>query len=138
MAATMALWTERKEQGLRRCPMAWGTTRDAFARGWGFDDGVVTRGGNRRSFHGDETIGSDAECSVVVESSPTASFEVVESELVFEFEVVVFDAPAQFVEADEIVNGGAGGKIGECVFGGRFFARGQLTCCTWHRIPLWR
>ena len=122
----MALWTERKEQGLRRCPMAWGTTRDADARGWGFDDGLVTRGKNRRAVDGDEAVGGDAEGSVVVESSPTASFEVVESELVFEFEVVVFAAPAQFVEADEVVEGGGGGEIGEGVLGGRVFARGPF------------
>jgi len=58
----------------------------------------------------------------MVESSPTASFEVVESELVFEFEVVVFDAPAQFVESDEIVDVGGGRKRGEGVLGGCVFA----------------
>ena len=102
----MALWIERKEQGLRRCPTAWGTTRDAVARGWGFEDGLVTRGKKRRSFDGDETVGSNAKGSVMMEPSPTASFEVVESELVFEFEVVVFDSPAEFVETDVFVEGG--------------------------------
>ena len=84
---------------------------------------MVTRGKNRRTFDGDEAIGGDAEGSVVVEPSPGSSFEVVESELVFEFEVVVFDSPAEFVETDEIVEGGGGGQIGERVLGGRFFPR---------------
>ena len=83
---------------------------------------MVTRGKNRRTFDGDEAIGGDAEGSVVVEPSPGSSFEVVESELVFEFEVVVFDAPAEFVGLDEFAEGGGGWEVGECVFCWFFFA----------------
>ena len=83
---------------------------------------MVTRGKNRRTFDGDEAIGGDAEGSVVVEPSPGSSFEVVESELVFEFEVVVFDAPAEFVGLDEFVERGGDREVGERVFGGFCFA----------------
>ncbi len=102
--------------------MSWGTTRDDMRGSRWFDDGLVCRGKNRRALDGDEAVGGDTEGSVVVESSPGSSFEVVESELVFEFEVVVFDAPAEFVGLDEFTEGGGGWEVGECVFGWFFFA----------------
>ena len=39
------------------------------------------------------------------------AFEVIETECVFEFSVVLLDAPAQLPEADQISQGRVGGQV---------------------------
>jgi hypothetical protein len=42
------------------------------------------QGGKRRSFNGDEAIGGNAESAVMMESSPTSTFEMIETQLILE------------------------------------------------------
>ena len=84
--------------------MAWGTTRDnvrAFCR---LDKWLVVRGENHRAFNGDEAIGCDAQRAMMVESSPTSPLKMIKPKLVLEFQVIMFDAPTQFVQSDKISN----------------------------------
>ncbi|GGU48860.1 hypothetical protein GCM10010289_81760 [Streptomyces violascens] len=55
-------------------------------------------------------MGGGGEGDVVVPAGPGASFEVVQAQAVFEFAVVVLDAPAQFRAADQILQCGVGGQ----------------------------
>ena len=54
-------------------------------------------------------MGGGGEGDVAVPADEGAAFEVVEAEAGFEFAVVVFDAPAAFREADQVVQAGVGG-----------------------------
>ena len=56
-------------------------------------------------------MGGGDEGGVVVPAEPGAAFEVVEAEAGFEFAVVVFDAPADFRQAHEFVDGCVGGRV---------------------------
>ena len=67
---------------------------------------------------GAERLGEADEGDVVVPAGVAAAFEVVESEAVFEFAVVVFDAPADLGQADQVAQGGVGGQVGQPVVGG--------------------
>ena len=62
-------------------------------------------------------MGCGDEGGVVVPAEPGAAFEVVETEDVFEFSVVVFDTPANLAQADEFGDGGVGGQGGQPVVG---------------------
>src|SRR6056297_3106502 len=50
---------------------------------------------------------------MVMKATPTAALVVAEAEFLFEFEIVVFDAPAQFGEMDEMLERCVGVDIGE-------------------------
>ena len=67
---------------------------------------------------GAERLGEADEGDVVVPAGVAAAFEVVEPEAVFEFAVVVFDAPADLGQADQVAQGGVGGQVRQPVVGG--------------------
>ena len=47
-----------------------------------------------RLFAAQEAKGQRDECDVMVPAEPAAAFEVIETELVFEFAIILFDLPA--------------------------------------------
>ena len=71
-------------------------------------------------------MGGGDEGGVVVPAGPGAALEVVESESGFQFPVVVFDAPADFGQAHEFLEGCVGVEGGEPVVGGFFCAGGPF------------
>ena len=83
-------------------------------------------GGKGRSFADQESISGDAERGVVMETSPTPSFEMGKAEFAFQFLVVAFDAPAQFGGVDEDFERGVFGQSREPVFGWRLLALGPF------------
>lgn len=58
-------------------------------------------------------MGGGDEGGVVVPAEPGSAFEVVQTEGVFEFAVVVFDAPADLRQPDEFFDGGVGAEGGD-------------------------
>ena len=65
-----------------------------------------------------ECLGQGGECDVAVPAGVAAAFEVVESESVFEFAVVVLDPPADLGESDQLWERGVGGQVRQPVVGG--------------------
>src|SRR6185312_11749331 len=57
--------------------------------------GTRSRGGNRLPLGDQESVGCDAQRSVVVEATPTSPFEMPEPDLLFEILIIALDAPAQ-------------------------------------------
>src|ERR1019366_1509609 len=57
------------------------------------------------SLQGEEGVGDRDQGDVVVPAGVAAALEVVEAERVFEFSVVVFDAPANLREGHELAQG---------------------------------
>ncbi len=55
---------------------------------------------------------------MVMEAAPNTAFVVAEAKLLFEFQIIALDPPAQLGEPDEIVGLGIGGKIGDPEFAG--------------------
>jgi len=55
-------------------------------------------GGNRPPLGDQESVGRDAESSVMMEASPSAPFIMPEPEFLLEFLVIALDAPAQLGE----------------------------------------
>src|SRR5450759_493493 len=55
-------------------------------------------GGNRLPLGDQESVGRDAESSVMMEASPSAPFIMPEPEFLLEFLVIALDAPAQLGE----------------------------------------
>jgi hypothetical protein len=51
---------------------------------------------------GADGLGNGGEGDVAVPAEPGAAFEVVEAEAVFEFAVVVFDAPADLGQSHQV------------------------------------
>src|SRR5437763_15899885 len=82
--------------------------------------------GRRRGFWviaqlGAECLGQRGEGDMTVPAQETAAFEVVETEAVFEFAVVVFDPPADLRQTHQVPQMGVGGQGGEPVVGGGGF-----------------
>ena len=50
----------------------------------------------------------DAQRGVVMESTPTAPFEMIQAELLLEFLIVAFDAPTQFGHPHQLLDRGRG------------------------------
>lgn len=71
-------------------------------------------------------MGSGYEGDVAVPAGPGASFIVVQAQAGFEFAVVVFDAPADLAESDQILQGGVGGQIRQPVLDRLGFIRRPL------------
>ena len=65
--------------------------------------------GKKGSAEDEESVGDAAESRVVMEAAPAAALEVVEPNLLLQFLVVAFDAPAQFGQTHELTNGRFGG-----------------------------
>src|ERR1700738_2148228 len=57
--------------------------------------GTRSRGGNRLPLGDQESVGRDAQRSVVVEATPTSPFEMPEPDLLFEILIIALDAPSQ-------------------------------------------
>ncbi len=55
-------------------------------------------GGEKRSSQGEERVSSRAKRGVVVKAAPSTAFEVIDTNLAFQFLVVAFDAPAKLHE----------------------------------------
>ena len=60
------------------------------------------RGKKSRALSGEKSIGSDAECGVVMKSSPASAFEMVDADFVFELLVIAFDAPAHMEGLNQV------------------------------------
>ena len=61
-----------------------------------FEDSAAARlrGGKSGSLCDEETVGCNAECGVVVKTSPTPPFEMAKPDFLLQFEIIAFDAPA--------------------------------------------
>jgi hypothetical protein len=59
---------------------------------------------------------------VAVPAEVGAAFEVIQAEAVFEFSVVVFDAPADLGQPNQFPQRGVGRQVGQPVVGGDGFA----------------
>ena len=79
------------------------------------------RGKKSRALSGEKSIGSDAECGVVMESSPASAFKMVDANFVFKFLVIAFDAPAHMKGLDQLFQCCCGGQVAQMVFGWRRF-----------------
>ena len=87
----------------------------------GLGVGGVVRGKKSRALSGEKSIGGDAECRVMMESSPTSAFEMVDANFVFEFLVIAFDAPAHMEGLDQRFQRCCRRQGAQMVFGGRRF-----------------
>lgn len=75
---------------------------------------------------GEEGVGGGHEGEVVVPARPGPTFELVQVQAVFEFAVVVLDAPADLGQPDQIGHRGVGLQVGQPVIGGRRGVFGPL------------
>lgn len=91
------------------------------------------QGKKSRAFGGDESISGDAQGGMVVKSSPTSPFEVVDADLVFEFLVIPLDPPTHMDGGDEFLQGRRARQIAEVVLG-----RGGLGCRPLDDQPFFR
>jgi hypothetical protein len=66
---------------------------------------------------GEECLGGGDEGDVVVPAAPGAAFEVDQAEAVFEFAVVVLDAPAHLRPPHQVGDRGGGGQVAQPVAG---------------------
>jgi hypothetical protein len=60
-------------------------------------------------------VGGGHEGDVVVPARPGTPFEVVQAQAVFEFAVVVLDAPADLGQTDQVGDGSVGRQVGQPV-----------------------
>jgi len=60
------------------------------------------RGGKTVSRRGWKTVSGDAECGVMMESSPSTAFEVPQAEFLFQFQIISFDDPALLSHGNQI------------------------------------
>src|SRR5579859_7642747 len=109
----------------------WGRCRSSRRAGFGARAGSGTGLGCRPesralAFEGEERVCERDEGDVVVPAVEAAAFEVVEAERVFEFAVVVLDAPSQLREAHELLERRVSGEVGEPILDGLVAARGPL------------
>nr|WP_226994448.1 hypothetical protein [Myxococcus hansupus] len=72
-------------------------------------------------------MGHSAEGGVVVEATPRASFEVVETNFSLYLLVVTLDALAQLCEAYELLQGSVRRQCRKVKFGGRFLVPGPFA-----------
>src|SRR5579875_19788 len=63
------------------------------------------------SLQGQECVRDRDQGDVVIPAAVGAAFEVIESESVFEFAVVMLDAPAQLPQPDQLLDRSVGGKV---------------------------
>jgi hypothetical protein len=49
-----------------------------------------------------EAIGGDRECGVMMKAAPAATFEVAQSEFLFQFFIIAFDDPALFCQSVQV------------------------------------
>src|SRR3954447_12327087 len=96
--------------------------------GFGVRAGARTGSGCRPefrapAFEGEEGVRDRDERDVVMPAAVGAALEVVQAERVFEFAVVVLDAPAELAEPNQLTQWRVGGQAGEPVVG-RFFGAG--------------
>src|SRR5512147_2323228 len=75
----------------------------------------------RQPLRSQERIRGDAQRRVMMEAAPPPAFEVIESQLIFQFLVVALDSPAQHREPDEVSAGGRRWQRREPVFDRRRF-----------------
>ncbi len=64
-------------------------------------------------------MGGRHEGDVVVPAGPGPAFEVVQAQAVFEFAVIVLDAPADLGQTDQVGDRCVGGQVGQPVIGRR-------------------
>ena len=65
----------------------------------------------RQALGQQECISDDAQRSVMMKSAPATTFEVVESEFLFEFLIVALDAPAQLGHPHQLPERGVGWQV---------------------------
>src|SRR5579872_4978196 len=109
----------------------WGRCRSsrraAFVARVGSGTGSGCRPESRAlAFEGEERVCERDEGDVVVPAVEAAAFEVVEAERVFEFAVVVLDAPSQLREAHELLERRVSGEVGEPILDGLVAACGPF------------
>src|ERR1700680_1799644 len=92
------------ERGLCRSGRTWRPAR-AEVRGWhASSESKMTgagRGGKTVPLGHQEPISCYAECGVMVEPAPVATFKVPQSQLLFQLLIVSFDDPAVFGHLDQ-------------------------------------
>jgi len=71
------------------------------------------RWGGKRSVEREEGVRGSTECDVVVEAEPGAPLEVVEPDLFFQLLIVALHSPAELGQANQFLEWGVGGEVGE-------------------------
>ena len=59
------------------------------------------RGGKTAPLSNQEPVGCDAQCGMMVKSTPVAAFEVSQAQLLFQLLVIPFNDPALFGDLDQ-------------------------------------
>ena len=83
--------------------------------------GGVVRGKKSRALSGEKSIGGDAKCGVMMESSPTSAFEMVDANFIFELLIIAFDAPAHMEGLNQRFQRCCRRQVAQMVFGWRRF-----------------
>ncbi|GHD76466.1 hypothetical protein GCM10010317_093080 [Streptomyces mirabilis] len=73
---------------------------------------------------GEKGVGGGHEGDVVVPAGPRTPLDVVQAQAVFEFAVVVLDAPADLGQTDQVSHRSTRRQVGQPVIGGRLGAFG--------------
>ena len=92
--------------------------------------GACGRGGNRGPLGHQESIGGDGQGRMMMKAAPTAPLVVAEADLLFEFEIVALDQPAQLGEIDQPGDRGVGGQGGQPELGRLRLAFGPFDVLT--------
>ena len=67
----------------------------------------LRRGGKTAPFRDQETVGGDAECGVMMKSSPSTTLKVPQAQFLFQFQIISFDNPALLSHGNQISQFGA-------------------------------
>ncbi|ERR1035437_1691028 len=104
------------EVGSWRCGLSRSAARPKVLRR---ADGLAAEAdtGEKPAFGDQEAVGGNAERGMMVESAPGTALEVVEPQLLLEFQEVTLDSPAQLGNPDQLLKRSGGGKVGQPILG---------------------
>ena len=104
------------DHGTWRCIGVSPAREEAFGYGRRFESsGVFFSAGE--PFQHEKPIGSDTQTCMMMKATPIAPFVVPEADLLLEFPVIAFDAPAHFDDGDQFLERDAGGQCGQEIAG---------------------
>ena len=67
--------------------------------------GTSSTGGNRLPLGDQEAVGRDAQRRMVMKATPSAALEMAQPNLLLELLIIALDAPAQFGDVDQAIEG---------------------------------
>ena len=79
--------------------------------------GTSSTGGNRLPLGDQEAVGRDAQRRMVMKAAPSAAFKMAQPNLLLELLIIALDAPAQFGDVDQVIEGYRVWERREPVFG---------------------